>query len=345
MAEIESHLIEYLDGDRAKTALVLQAGPKKLQTVDGNGKRGNINLSQVVCTHDTTANLDSAGGMIRETENQITALVSEIDTELLWETSLDTGSVKFEILADNYFSSRNSREVSAVFRAMLGEPLLFKRKGLNFQTRTREQVEEQRTAQTRAEENKAAREALEKQLKRLFKARKPEDFKPEDGETVNLVCNFLLEMHDNEAGKALKKLHKENAREAAFKIADAAGRLPEGSDPVLLVAGIRTGFSEEQLAAVSGIAPFEPENGRLDLRGLHAFSIDDIDTREVDDALTVEETENGYRVGIHIADLSSFIKPLDEADLLGRSRTISAYMPTGTVTMLPPRPFLRSGQP
>ena len=336
MAELESHLIEYLDGDKPKTALVLQAGPKKLQTIDGNGKRGNINTTQLVCSHDTTANLDSAGTTIRETEDKINNLISEIDIELLWETALDTGSVKFEILAENYFSSRSSHEVSAIFRAMLNEPIFFKRKGINFQTRTREQVEEQRTAQIRAEENKAAKAALEKQLKRFFKARKPDDFKPEDEEGLIQVCNFLLEMHENEAGKILKKLHKENAREAAFKIADAANRLPEGSDPVLLVAGIRTGFSEEQLNAVAGIPPFQSDQSRKDLSHIHAFSIDDIDTEEIDDALTVEISETGYQVGIHIADLASFIKPLDEADLLGRSRTISAYMPTGTVTMLPP---------
>jgi len=336
MPELESHLIEYLDGDKARTALVLQAGPKKLQTVDANGKRGNINLTQVICGHETTATLDSAERAIQETEECIGARIAEIDTELLWETALDTGSTKFESLAEAYFSSRRSDGVAAIFRAMLETPLLFKRKGVLFKTRTREQVEEQRTAKTRARENTAAREALEKQLKSFSSARKPEDFSADDEAALSLVENYLLEMHDNDAGKALEKLHKENAREAALKIIDAAGRLPEGSDPVLVVAGIRTEFSEEELAAVASITPFAGDAERIDLRELHAFSIDDIDTSEVDDSITIERTQSGFHVGIHIADLATFIKPLEKADLLGHQRTISAYMPTGTVTMLPP---------
>ena len=338
MAEHDGHLIEFLDGERAKTALVLQQGPKKLQIIDENGRRSSINSGQIICGHSAAANLDSAARTIRETAALIQTKKAEIDQELLWETALDGGSTNPETLSSIYFSTTESTDMAAVFHILLDDTLHYKRKGLLFQIRSKTQVEEQQNAQLKAEENKMSRLNLEKQLKRVSKIRSRNDFLPEDEETLEMLERYLIDVHDNEAGKAMQRLHDEEARSAAFKILETAGRIPEERDPILLVAGLREGFSpDEEGAAAALIPPDFLRQGREDMTALIACSIDDSETKEVDDALTLEPLGKGWRVGIHIADLAAFITPLSDLDILGRKRTISAYMPSGTITMLPPR--------
>ncbi|RMD78935.1 MAG: RNB domain-containing ribonuclease, partial [Lentisphaerae bacterium] len=68
-----------------------------------------------------------------------------------------------------------------------------------------------------------------------------------------------------------------------------------------------------------------------------AFSIDDADTREIDDAITVSADGNCLEVGIHIADLSHFVKPNDPVDQVALRRCATMYLPTGPIFMIPPQ--------
>lgn len=64
------------------------------------------------------------------------------------------------------------------------------------------------------------------------------------------------------------------------------------------------------------------------------YSIDPIGCRDIDDALHAKETPDGYEVGVHIADVSSYISPDSPLDLLGKERVESLYL-DGTQNMYP----------
>ena len=74
----------------------------------------------------------------------------------------------------------------------------------------------------------------------------------------------------------------------------------------------------------------------LPLAKVAAFSIDDVTTTEIDDALSVEHLDDGMvRVGIHIAAPGLGIRPDDAIDKIARARMSTVYMPGDKITMLP----------
>jgi protein SSD1 len=76
---------------------------------------------------------------------------------------------------------------------------------------------------------------------------------------------------------------------------------------------------------------------RKDLRDLRIFSIDPATAKDIDDALSITKNEDGsFDVGVHIADVSYFVKPNTALDRDARKRSTSVYLVQRTVPMLPP---------
>lgn len=77
--------------------------------------------------------------------------------------------------------------------------------------------------------------------------------------------------------------------------------------------------------------PSLPSDARTDLTHLPAFAIDDVGSRDPDDALSVD----GDRLWVHVADAAALVQPDSPLDREARGRGANLYLPEGTVTMLP----------
>jgi len=77
--------------------------------------------------------------------------------------------------------------------------------------------------------------------------------------------------------------------------------------------------------------------GRLDLRGEPTVvTIDPLSARDFDDAISIRRKgDGGYRLWVHIADVSHYVRPGRALDREARLRGLSVYLPTGVVPMLP----------
>jgi ribonuclease R len=75
--------------------------------------------------------------------------------------------------------------------------------------------------------------------------------------------------------------------------------------------------------------------GRVDLRDTFTVTIDPPDAKDFDDAITIERTSRGWKLGVHIADVATFVRPDSALDLEARERGNSAYLPRHVVPMLP----------
>ena len=116
-----------------------------------------------------------------------------------------------------------------------------------------------------------------------------------------------------------------------------------GSLPALMKAAAEDhGFATEAPLAVEDEARQMPQDvlpedlaGREDLRDLLTFTIDGSTAKDFDDAVSIERTEKGWRLGVHIADVSHYVRPNTAIDDDAYLKGTSLYLPGLTVPMLP----------
>lgn len=98
-------------------------------------------------------------------------------------------------------------------------------------------------------------------------------------------------------------------------------------------------YSDDVLKAVedipSEVKEFEYEN-RVDLRKEKIFTIDGIDTKDIDDAISIEKHDDGtYTLGVHIADVSHYVKKESILDDDAFNRGTSVYLVDRVIPMIP----------
>lgn len=127
-------------------------------------------------------------------------------------------------------------------------------------------------------------------------------------------------------GEVVSVLDAENDNDAAMK-----GILLENSFPLE--------FPDDALevaARIPDIIPADEIRKRKDVRDVLTFTIDPVDAKDFDDAISFRELKNGsYEVGVHIADVSYYVEPDNALDKFAYQKATSVYLPDRVNPMLP----------
>lgn len=129
----------------------------------------------------------------------------------------------------------------------------------------------------------------------------------------------------------------------------AVGRIierlgPKGEPGVDILAIVRRfelpeAFPDDVLAEAEQIpSTVEPDQitNREDARDIMMVTIDGSDAKDLDDAVSLEVTDFGFRLGVHIADVSHYVREGSALDLEARRRATSVYLVDRVIPMLPP---------
>lgn len=132
----------------------------------------------------------------------------------------------------------------------------------------------------------------------------------------------------NPTGTISKVLGKSGENETEIHAIMAEFELPFEFDPEV----------EEEANSFSDKISEKEYRKRKDFRGITTFTIDPLDAKDFDDALSIRKLENGNtEVGVHIADVSHYVRPGTRLDEEAFTRATSVYLVDRTIPMLPER--------
>jgi exoribonuclease-2 len=298
-----------------KAGTIMADNDSSLQVELPTGKRSKIKAATVLLRFATP----SAAHLLE----QATPLAGEIETDFLWECVSDGEFSFLDFARDYYGHDPASVEATAVLLALHAAPVYFHRKGKGRFRKAPADILAAALANLEKKRQQAL--AMEGWLAELKEFRLP----PE----IGVLTDALLYAPD-----------RNKPETKAFE--SACGETGLTAAQLLFKCGaIKSAyhlhykrFLHEQFPKGTGFPSLDAPGLPRDLTKaeVRAFSIDDANTTEIDDALSVTWLPGiGTRIGIHIAAPGLAIEHGSPLDGVARARLSTVYMPGNKITMLP----------
>lgn len=301
-------------GDFKAGSIMTQQG-ESYQVEMASGKRAKVKARDALLQFTAPAP--------QELLQQAQAIAEEIDLDFLWEVAGEEEFGFTELATDYFGHAPLPPEAAGLLLRLHNAPIYFYKKG-----RGRYKAAPQASLQ-------AALAGLEKKKQQLLAQAAYVD---------ELKAHKLPQAF---APIALQLLFKPDKNSIEFKALDAAAKEMQTTPQRLMLAagGVASPkdlhyarFLFEHFPRGTGFPAIDIPAPPTDLptADVQAFSIDDVTTTEIDDALSVTRLPDGkLRVGIHIAAPGLAIKRGDAIDAIARARMSTVYMPGEKITMLP----------
>ena len=267
----------------------------------------------------------------------------EIDLSEVWEVTVDEQvAMSVEEVADLYHDSGvgPAEMVALTLHLDRGSDYFVQQEGRHV-PRTEEDLETLRARRRREAENTEAAKTL---MAALTEHTLPDPMSRLHEGLLEHIRGFAV--HGDEytrsyAAHSLLRDESDGTRDLqrrAFDLLVGAGIFSEDESLELHRSEIEDDLPRDAVDEAESIrqASHVDERERLDLTGLETFTIDDADTRDRDDALSIEAVDGAYRFGVHIADAGALV-PIDGAmNAEAHRRMATLYLPERAIPMLPP---------
>ena len=341
------HVVEYIDRQKIICAVILEIKKQRLRLLTENNREVNLSASRL--SHKCEMHLDLSMGRdkvvytLKEIAKKRKKLIDYINIKELWEV-LNTEQEWIELGTMTEFcfpENPNYDNESAVVRAFFANRLYFKFNHDRFFPNTENQVERKIAHEKEiARRNRLIDEGGD-WLNEALKGNKP-NLTEDRLDIANILKSFYLfqtESKHYEIGKKILAKAGLDPEEGVFKILVKLGVFGENENTDLHQFGISSSFSEDVIKHSTKLTGSHQDllgdGTRKDFTMLPLMTIDGQLTLDYDDAISIEDFADYYRLGIHIVDVGHFIKKGDILDLEAMARGSSIYMPDQKIPMLP----------
>ena len=302
-----------------RAGVVLADNVSSLQVTLPTGRRVKVKAAHVLLRFETPA----ATALLAEAE----AAAQAIEVDFLWEVA-PTAEFGFAELAAEYFGQNPTpAQTAAVLLRLHSVPMYFHRKGRGRYFKAPPEILQ--AALAGMEKKRLQAEAITRMAAELVAGHLPDEFKSQLPQWL-----YAADRNRPEA-KALTEAAAQSGKSEA-QLLLASGAVASAHDYHL------GRFLYECFREGTGFVPYAPAmqtevlDDALPLTDVHAFSIDDAATTEIDDAFSVTPlAAGGWRIGVHIAAPGLGFAVDSDLGQIARRRLSTVYMPGQKITMLP----------
>lgn len=340
-------IVEFFEEKRLLCGVVLELKGERLHVLAQSGRELTLTPKRVLHAGPSLPlvrlNRQELLKRLEETANKREALKAAINLEELWDLLVqeDQPTTAAE-LAELWFGRASADEVAATGRCLREDRFLFKHKDNQVISNPPELVAQLKEQHERELARHRELEEIGAWLQAIWEGREHPGQPSWRDRVVALLRRmavFGAEAPDYAQGKAYLDKARLTGTDAPFRLLVRLGVFHEDEDLDLYRLEVPLEFAPEVLAQtrqLSGAAPADPYAAlRRDLTGLEIITIDGERTRDFDDALSLEELPEGWRLGIHISDVSAMVQPDCPLDREARERATSIYLPERRLPMLP----------
>ncbi|THB80681.1 MAG: RNB domain-containing ribonuclease [Desulfobacteraceae bacterium] len=341
------HIVEYIDQQKIIAAVILQENKGKLRLLTENNRE--ISLSEKRLSHVSQSRLDpslprnSLVSELKQSAQTRRELSLRIDINELWEILHEENqTIDVETMTVFCFDGPvSSDHESAVIRAFFNDRLYFRFNNPNLVPLSPEQVEQKK----RQLEEARKREMLIQQGSAWLSAQISSERDTNNNtnpQVLDILKDYYLFGNDAAQASVARSILKKaglNTPDQIFQVMVKAGVWDIHENVDIYRLEIPVAFPDQVVAQTAKLTqnPLDFENDPLreDLTDIPLVTIDGQSTLDLDDAISLEKSDDGYTLGIHIIDVGHYIKNNDPVDRQAMLRGSSIYMPDDKISMIP----------
>ncbi len=350
---MESQYCLYYKNDRLQFGWIREVRKNKPVILPAQGKEFSCSSNRLEYIWNGSAfqNEKETLAYLSEKTDETIARSTEIELDVIHDLCETGIPYTLEDLADNFLDDpENGWSRVSLLINIKNDRKYFQQKKSQFFARSQEEIQKLEEELEKKRENER-RLVKEKEWVELLRKSELPDISTDDTDHWNTflhrILNFLRYMEHSQERDYFSMLFQCQVSESIvterrlLEVLAVAGIKLSWGSLILSRVDAHSAYEEEELAAISEIKTSDIWNGFYDVetrdeRHLSTYTVDNAETLDYDDAISLEKKEDGWALRIHIADVASFIGKENPLFKKGESRMSSLYTIKETLPMFHP---------
>ena len=344
-----NEIIFYKKRNFISLGVVCEISGDKFTVITEEGKQLILDSEQIVyCSKIDSLKIGNSSDIkleLRSLRKELDTQRQSVDLKTAWECIYDPktkSGFKLSDILDLYFNDRsNYKKILLFVWAIQRDETYFKKQDdliyLNSLEEIQTVIKRKQEAEKKASEKKAAIKWITDLIDGSI------DLQDDDTNKflkyLELIKGYAIYIDKYESLKEAKSLLNEVGLKdeiAALEFLINIGLWDKNEDPLFKRFGIKHTYPQKVISESSKLICKDISYDRfLDITKLELFSIDDENTKDMDDALSVELLDDKTRIGVHISNVTSVIESSSYLDKEALKRGETIYLAEGNISMFP----------